>query len=146
MLFFRLNAMTQHNIAPSLAAYLAEIIAVFPSDSAFAAAIDMDTGRLCRVLNGTEKSLAVDSCLRIARVTRTSPYPLLRAAGKGATATLMYDLVGEMADPDEIDLLAAFRRCSPAMRAELLRLFVNVSQSYPETQAPRSRRRKSIAV
>jgi len=95
----------------------------YPTVKAFAQALDVDPSHLSRAMH-TEQPFDVRGCLRLARVTGTSPGEVLRAAGKGDIAELIEELYGApqvLLTGEQRELLAALNAIDePKVREALL--------------------------
>jgi plasmid maintenance system antidote protein VapI len=115
---------------PGFGAMVGELIAHYAgTKQALASAIGITASSLSHLLHAATASTVV--CLRLSKVTHTSPGKLLRAAGKGDIAELLEDLYGPARrvviapptlDPMERELLATYRRLDTGMRTALWRI------------------------
>lgn len=103
-------------------ALLKRVAARFPSQQAFAEALDMSTARLNRALNKSDYPFNALNCLRLARLSGESASEILRAANKGEVADLIESLYGTPTStaPDERELLERFRAMKQPAKTKLL--------------------------
>jgi hypothetical protein len=140
--------------ATPLATYVTRLLrrAVHPegrpyrSQREFTGIVNVDPSQLSRVLSG-EPGITFNplQCARIARHTDGSIYKLLRLAGHGELAQLLFELCGVPASREDVAVLTAFRRLSPQMADEILSMLKNLSRPDTPTRSGVTRRRK-VAV